>query len=198
MLNLGQMIKNLRYKVKSLILRGYIDVATTDEGFYPVMSISYLGKPNVLAERVNPYGLYTNPPIDLQVLKFSVFGHEGNLAGIAYSQNTRFKNLKEGEVLIGNEKTQAYIKLTESGNIEIKTTAIVKLLASTIETDADISLNVNGNVNVNSGTGTVNIEASHINLGVGGNDIARRGDAVQVNTGTGIGTITGGGVNTSI
>jgi len=193
MLNLGQMLKNLRYKVKSLILRGYIDSATTDDNHYPVMSISYLGKPNVIIEKVNPYGLYTNPPIDLQVLKFSVFGHEGNLAGIAYSQNTRFKNLKESEVLIGNEKTQAYIKLTENGNIEIKTTAIVKLLASTIETDDDISLNVNGNVNVNSGSGTVSITASKIDLGAGGKKIAREGDILN-----GSGEIIATGVNTSI
>ena len=195
MLNLGQMIKNLRYKVKSLILRGYIDSTITDDNYYPVMSISYLGKPNVLVEKVNPYGLYTNPPIDLQVLKFSVFGQEGNLAGIAYSQGTRFKNLKESEVLMGNEKTQAYIKLTEDGNIEIKTTAIVKLLASTIETDADISLNVNGNVNVNSGTGTVNIDASQINLGATGIElkkIAREGDILD-----GSGKIIASGTNKS-
>ena len=188
-LDIGSMLKNLYYKTKNLIVRAYIDKIIPDDNYYPIVSVSYLNKKNVFAERINPYGLYTNPPQNLQALKFSVFGKENNAVAIVYSQDSRFKGLEEGEVTIGNEKTQTYIKLSENGDIEIKTDAVIKLLATDVETTGDLNLTVNGDVNV---------DASQVNLGVGGNDIARRGDAVQVNIGTGLGTITGGGVNTSI
>jgi phage gp45-like len=188
-------LRQLYYRIISIVVRGYIEKPVTDDKYYPVLNISYLGK-NTFVERINPYGLYTLPPVGLPVLKFSVFGKENNGAAIAYSQSTRFKNLEDSEVLVGNEKTQAYIKLNKDGDIEIKTDAKVKLLAAEIETEGNIALSVNGDVDVDAGSGTININSGQVNLDSGGTlkKIALDGDPV---IGGGGGTIQASGNNYS-
>lgn len=189
-------MKSLFTKIKNLIKRGYVSKVLDDDKELPFQQVSYLGKIGY-SERLSPYGLDSNPPQDIQVLVFSVNGVESNRLSMAYSQANRFKGLKEGEVVVGNPETQAYIKFAEDNTIEIKATQSVTIEAPSItikngtisiESDADISV-----------TGTANINATQINLGSGGPQIARKGDAVLVNVGgtdyTGV--ITGGGTNTS-
>jgi len=190
------MLKNIFYKLKNLIVRSYISSSNDDSNYYPILNISYLGKTDIAVEKVSPYGLYSNPPNDLPVIKYSIHGNDGNSVGIAYSRDTRFKNLKNGEVLIGNEKTQAYIKFNEDNEIEIISTALIKITAPEIELTGNVT--IDGDLSANAGSGTVSIDAAQVDLGIGGEKIARKGDPVQVNTGTGIGTITDGGTNTSI
>jgi phage gp45-like len=106
--------------IRNIVKRAYVSNSTDDSGDYPTIQISYLSPlKTAIAERISPYGLYTNLPKDIQVLVFSVQGNEENKACIGYSQTDRFKNLKEGEVLIGNPQTQCFVKFDKDGNIDI-------------------------------------------------------------------------------
>ena len=105
---------------------------------------------------------------------------------MGYSQAERFKNLESGEVVVGNPVTQSFVKFDKDGNI-------------TIDSKKDVTINSTAEINVTS-SGSVNVDAPVVNLGSGGLPIARTGDAVTVTiSGTPhVGTITGGGTNTSI
>lgn len=63
--------------------------------------------------------------------------------------------------------------------------------------DGRVSIALDG-TEINIVANTVNVNAARVNLGEGGEAIARVGDSVLVNTSTGEGTITTGGANTSI
>jgi phage gp45-like len=194
--------------MKGIVKRAYISNVATDDKHYHIVQISYLSpKKTANSELINPYGLYTNPPNGLQALTFSVQAHEENKICMAYSQADRFKNLKEGETLIGNTKTQSFIKFDSDGNIIIDSKAKV-----IINSAKDITVECKGKININSSqeidisteqdvnvkANNVKVDASKVDLGVGGQNIARLGDAVEVDPDTGIGSITGGGINTSI
>lgn len=179
-------MKYLLNKITNMIKRGYITRSIPDTGDYPTARVSYLGKDNVLFNVVNPYGVYSRLPTNLQVLVFNVNGYEDNPAGIGYSQQIRFKNLKEGEIVFGHPKTLSFVKFDEDGNIEIESTK-------------DITITSAGKITINS-TGDVTVNAPKVELGSGGKQIARKDDPVKVNVGGTdyFGTITGGGTNTSI
>ena len=92
---------------------------------------------------------------------------------------------------------ESSIKLTKTGDVEVATAG-----ALTVTTAKDITITCDGDVNLKAGT--VNIDATQVNLGEGGKDIARKGDSVEVEVtggssiGTWSGTIVSGGNNTSI
>jgi hypothetical protein len=192
-------MRNIYTKIKNSIKFGFITRFIADDKNIPVVEVSYLGKTG-LAELLSPYGLYVGLPKDTQVLVFSVFGVEANRVAIGWSQADRIKDLKEGEVALGNPKKQTYIKFDENGNIviESKNDIIINNAGNvTLNNNGDIDIDVNGDINITNAN-NVNINASKTNIGSGGNNIARLGDSVQVDTGTGIGTITSAGLNTSI
>jgi len=129
-----------------------------------------------------PYGMHANLPVDALVTLFSVNGQEQNLAGIGEVPEKRIKNLESGEVVFFHPATKTKIHFKNDDDLDIEV----------------------GTGNVNLTANNVNIDAVQTNLGVGGPDIARVGDTVEVNVGSGssagtwTGTITTGGVNTSI
>ena len=127
-------MNDIQNKIKNTIRRAVISRHGDDSGTYHITQITY-NKKTVPAEVINPYGLYTNPPDDLQTLVFTICGDSENRAIIAYSQDDRFKDLKEGEVVVGNPKTGTFIKLKEDGGIEI-------------DSKSEINITVNGNVKV--------------------------------------------------
>lgn len=185
-----EIIKNalaaLQTKTRNLVKRGYVTAPGSDENDYAVIQISCLSPAKTAnAELVSPYGLSVNLPKDIQVLTFSVQGHEENKACIGYSQVNRFKNLKPGEVVVGNPGS-----ISEDGTVEVPSSFVKFANDGTIEisSDSDITV-VADNVSVNANT---------VDLGVGGAKIARLGDTVHVSLATGDGTITSGGTNTSI
>jgi hypothetical protein len=189
--NCCRVIRQNRIDIISLIERGLTKEPTADIGDIATTNIYYEERV-VSAERYSPYGLYSNPPKDTMVVHFDVNGHSSNKIAFPYGQENRFKELKDGEVLTGNESTKSYIKFNADGNIEIESTAkIIIKSAGDIEIDAS-------SANVNLKANNVTVDAAKVDLGVGGAEIARKGDAVQVDSGTHIGTITGGGTNTSI
>ena len=117
---------NILQKIRGLIKRGVITLVGGDTGTYSRAQVSFMGKVQVV-EIVYPYGLYANAPKGGSVLLFNVNGQEENIAGIAYDALSRFKSLKEGEVIIGNPKSRAYIKFAANGDCEIYTDGKIAL-----------------------------------------------------------------------
>lgn len=181
--------------LQNLVKRAFISRIEIDDKDASGAQVGYLEKTGI-CEMVSPYGLYVVTPKDNPVLLFAVQSQEDNRAAFGYSQHTRFKDLKEGEVLLGNEKTKSFIKLDKDGNINIEGKAKV-VINSTGDLDltiqGDMNLTVNGKVNLTS-TGDVDVDAPAVNLGTGGAAIARVGDTVSLTTGI----ILTGGTNTSI
>lgn len=203
---------NVRQKIKNIVRRAVITRSGDDTADYHLAQISYNNKV-VDAEVINPYGLYSNPPKDLQALMLTICADSENRAMIAYSQQDRFKNLQPGEVVVGNPAKETFIKFDNEGNIEIDSKAKVKITAAAeidIKCGGDINIdggdinivngtiNVTGDAEVNANNVKVNASKVELGTGVGLKPIARLGDAVQVNLGTGTGTITSAGTNESI
>jgi len=175
-------------KIINIVKRAVISNSLTDDKETSLAQITYLEKTG-LTEVVTPYGSFARPPVDTQLLLFAVQSQENNRAGIAYSQENRFKNLEEGECGVGNPLTRSFIKFDKEGNILI--TATAKVIINSTE---DIDITTSGKVDLKS-TGDVDIDAPQVNLGIGGLPIARLGDEVLVE-GV-LGTITSAGNNTS-
>lgn len=102
----------------NLIKRSLVSRKTADSGQFPTAQVSWSGKTADI-EVIYPYGLAGNLPTDSLVLMFSVMGQEENKAGIGNTPKIRFKDLKEGEVAVGNPTTGSVIKFLENGDIEV-------------------------------------------------------------------------------
>ena len=157
-------IKDIKNKIVSLIKRAYITFVGNDDEQFQVTQINYLNKTTNM-EVINPYGLCSNPPRNSLVLLFNVQGQEENRAGIANLPQQRFKNLKEGEVALGNYLTKTVIKFSENGDLEIfsasncnvNVTGTTNLVSP--QTNITGEIQVNGNINV-----TGDVVASGISL----------------------------------
>ena len=191
------MFDDVRAKIKNMIKRGFVSKSMDDKEGISIAQVSYLGSIGI-SEILSPYGLNSRLPTGIQVAIFSVQGNENNRLSIGYSQTDRFKNLEEGEVVVGNPQTGANIKFKSDGSIYIKSIDPVTIEAPSV-TIINGSININGNADIKV-NGEATIDAAKTNLGIGGNEIARKGDAVVVDVGGTPynGTITGGGTNTSI
>lgn len=164
----------------NLIKRGRVSRTDSDSRKLPIHQVTYMGDTAEFVA-IFPYGVHANLPEDAIVTLFSVNGQEQNLAGIGEVPEKRIKNLESGEVVFFHPTTKTRIHFKNNGDLDI-------------DVIGDVNLNANN----------VNIDAAVSNIGVGGNNIARVGDSVEVNVGSGSssgtwsGTITSGGVNTSI
>jgi len=164
--------------------------AGDDKGQIPVQQATYLGRVADFA-MLFPYGMHANCPPDTVGLIVDETGR----VFLSTSAIGRI-SVEEGEVVFYHPSTQSKLHFKKSGDIDIETATKINLKSDevNIKTVADVNLNA---VNVN-------IDASATNLGVGGLPIARAGDPVSVlvvggsSAGTHSGTITAGGVNTSI
>lgn len=173
--------------IKRVVRRVIVVSVNKDDKDTQTVRVSYFGKV-VNADLHNAYGVASNPPKDSQGIILEVEGQTDNrIALIGTASGIRIKELKEGEVVVGNFK---------NGNV-------VKFLEDKVEifSNGDLDIEVEGDVNLTATN--VNIDADQTNLGVGGAPIARVGDSVTIpSTATpgspSSGTITSGGVNTSI
>jgi len=132
----------------NLIKRTIVSRKTDDTGQFPVSQVQWNNKTANL-EVIYPYGLAGNLPVDALVLTFSVLGQEENKAGIGNTPKIRFKNLKEGEVAVGNPVTKSVVKFLENGDIEItcKNDQNVSIVGdSNVTVEGDSNLTVSGNV----------------------------------------------------
>lgn len=181
---------------------GKITRKGSEEGEYPIQQATYLGRVSDFFV-LFPYGMHANLPIDQLGL---LIDRQGRIF-MGTSAIGRI-TVEEGEVVFYHPKTKSKTLYKNNGDIDIDTTTdtagdfnIITKNAN-ITTSEKVVVNATGDVDVKAAN--VNIDASVTNLGVGGNAIARQGDAVQVtvvggsSAGTHNGTITGGGNNTSI
>jgi len=161
-----------------------------DDKQFAVQQMGYLGKVGDGA-MLFPYGYHANVPPDFLMLGVSVQGNPDNRVAIGCLPKKRPK-LKEGETAFYHPPTDAFIIWRQSGDLDIET-----------GDGGGANININcKQANVNASE-SVNIASPITNIGVGGNPIARLGDAVEVvitggsSAGTHSGTITSAGGNTS-
>lgn len=176
---------NLYQRLCNLIKRGVITLVLGDTGTYARAQAGFFGRVKTV-EVVFPYGLYANAPKGASVLLFDVNGQEENMAGIAYDALSRFKNLAEGEVVIGNPKTGSYAKFSQDGKIAINSVSDVDIIAGGVA-----NITSSGAATITCTNCTIAASGT-IALGSGGMAVARVGDAVAVDPSTHIGTITAG------
>lgn len=101
-----------------MIKRAVLTRPADDSKNYSVAQIQYFNK-TANCEMITPYGLFTNAPIDSHMIVFNFNGLEENKGGIAYLHANRYKNLKPGEVQVGNPFHGNYVKFDNDGNVLI-------------------------------------------------------------------------------
>lgn len=159
------MIPDILNRITGMVKRAYVTLVGNDANKYQTTQISYLGKTADM-EVIYPYGLCGNPPKNSLVLLFNVQGMEENRAGVANLVTERFKDLKEGEVAIGNYLTKSVIKFLENGDIEIygKNDERVTIdRNSNISIAGNCSISVNGTTTLSCPGGTTINSDVHIN-----------------------------------
>lgn len=208
-------MRSILNKIQNLIKRGVVSLTNNDSAAISYAQIKFLNKAaNV--EYLFPYGINANPPTGTMVGHFAFGANEGNLGGVPYTRQERFKNLKAGEVVVGSPKSGSYIKFLENGDIEINSKG--KVIVNAV---SDITATTTGNINANCNTynlvgqtfnltsqamtftsgsfsfgfGTSGVFSGNgkFNFGSSGAAIARVGDSVLVDGKTG--TITSGSSN---
>lgn len=97
-----------------------VEKAGPDDTKYPSLEAFYKGK-TADCMAFTPFGLYNNPPKGSGGLVFTPSGIESNLWGIFQDFETRFKNLKEGEVVMGSPVHINNIEFKEDGAVNILT-----------------------------------------------------------------------------
>lgn len=141
------MLNNIISRIKNMIKIGFISLNNNDDSTdRHIMSVSYMDK-QLRCYGVYPYGLSANAPANTtQAICFNVFGSDSNVAAIPVNQEMRFKNLKTGEVQIGNFINKSNIHFQETSDITItsngKLTANVKDNVEIISTGNEIKLQV--------------------------------------------------------
>lgn len=175
-------MRSLLNRIKNIARYAVVTGGANDADQFPNQQVACRGVSSD-ALTLFQYGTYANLPNDAFGVMWSIDGDESNKAIIAYTPKARPSGLAQGEVAHYHPATGSSVIFRNDGAVEIDVAGDVKISAS-------------GNATVTASV--VDVDASAVNLGSGGQPIARVGDAVAVSTGTGIGTITAGGVNTSI
>jgi len=134
---------NILTFIKNLIKRGTVSRKTEDSGDYSIAQIKWMSKKVGNVEVLHPYGMSSYAPVGSLALMFNIMGQEANRAAIVNDPKRRFKDLKEGEVAIGNFLTRSYVKFLENGDIEIVTTN-----NQNITVTGDSNLTVAGSANI--------------------------------------------------
>lgn len=174
------LLSRLKNGLNNIIRRAYVTLTNADDKNCAHTQVSSMDKIMDI-EAIYPYGLFAQAPLNSLALIFSIQNNEENIAGICYAATDRFKNLKPGEVLLGNVSTGTYIKMDKEGNIEIVS-------------KNDINATIDGNVNLTAQQVIVNSAAITLGDPLTAQPMARAGDQITVNiAGTNyIGTITSG------
>ena len=107
-------MKKLFMLLRSLIKRGYVTRVSQDNGFYPVVQVSYLGKVGD-AEYIMPYGYNCNFPVNTPVAIWNLQAYENNRVCMPFLEGDRFKNLAVGEVKVGSPPTGSYVYFKSDG-----------------------------------------------------------------------------------
>lgn len=133
-------IKDLCLKVKTLIqttfLLTYKDVCVDDTGTDTEPARTGFFYINGRAQKgflFSPYGLCSNPPVGSSGLVFNTNAGSNHPVGVVDFPSKRFKNLAEGEVVVGNYITGSYIKFLANGDINLYTTGDIQVTGENIQ-----------------------------------------------------------------
>ncbi len=138
--------------IRNLIKRGTVTRETDDSGQFSVAQVKWISEKVGNVEVVYPYGMSGYSPVGSLALMFNVMGQESNRAAIINNPNIRFKDLKPGEVAVGNFLTRSRVKFLENGDIEIVATN-----DQNITVTGDSNLTVGGNTTITTtGNTTIN------------------------------------------
>lgn len=174
MRNIISLIKNL-FKIAKLL-------SVDDSGNLRFYNVSFMGKSGQKILGFSPYGLMHNPPVSSMVLLWSQNAQESNGIGMADDpKNRTLKNLKSGEVALGNYETGHYIYFDENGlctvvakDLKFQIDDSVTVIGTDLEFQIDNSVTVIGtDVEITSSTLThngTNIGDTHVHPQ--GNDAA--------------------------
>lgn len=172
------------------IKRAVTNIASKDKDNFQTVQADYNGKTGNV-EVVWPYGFSASAPEGSLLLMFNVLGQEENRAGLVSYPQKRFKELKSGEVMVGNFETGNYTKYNADGDTEIysKNDLVATVTRDlNIHVTGNLNMIVDGDCDINCTSGNaVNLHGKYNVGGSGGPAIARVGDQVQV--GASIGTI---------
>lgn len=142
------MARGLR-NLLQLIKQAYISAVNDDSKVFPIADVTYNSKISK-AVRFSPYGLCSNAPLNSNVILLTIDGMESLKYALCDDMQNRFKNLKEGEVVLYNYVSGSYVYLKENGDVHINC-------------KNDIQIDVVGDANITV-TGDVTITAPTINL----------------------------------
>jgi len=130
---------------------------SNDSERFPTFQISYLGKVADAAILL-PYGLTSRPmPDDTLCLVFSIQGQEENRIAVPLGTTNRKKGLKDGETVLENSDTGAFLYLDEDGNLR------VNIPKDLIEIVQSVSITASGSLTV-SATGAAALTASGLTI----------------------------------
>lgn len=128
-------MRQLANKIRNLIKRCALS-KIDDSQSYQTAQVTYFDK-IVDIETINPYGICSKAPAGSLGLMFSVMGQEENRAAIFNDQTNRFKDLQEGELVVGNYSTKSKIKFCANGDIEIFTNADINAQCANLNVTAN-------------------------------------------------------------
>ena len=135
-------------KIKNILRLGYVTNTTSDSEQFPKSQITTFGDAKDLVV-IYPYGFSANAPINTMAIIANVGAGEKEIA-FPFSSETRQKNLKSGEVAIGNYVKESIITFLENGDIKV-------------DSENDLNIEVAANTTINSG-GSVTVTAPDTTL----------------------------------
>lgn len=122
---------NIGQKIRNLLKLARVTKPSEDTENYPTVEVSFNGKVKK-ALLLTPYGLACSPPIDSLAFCMNALGQESTMFAISNDYLTRFKNLKEGEVAVGNYLTTARTFYNEAGDVIVFSPTNAALAGKTV------------------------------------------------------------------
>ena len=144
-------------KIYGAIRQAYLSLVDDDSSEYPRTQATYNGKASSVV-RMSPYGLCTSPPEGSLCVLLSSQNQESVKFALIDDMPRRFRDLKEGEVVLYNYMSGSYAYFKESGDIEV----VCKNNAD-ITVDGDLTANIAGELKASAGS-SAEIEAPTITL----------------------------------
>lgn len=165
---------NIYSRLANFCKRAVVSLTNKDSGQFAATQVKWMRDKVAITEVVHPYGLSSNAPVGSLALMFNVMDQEENRAAIVYDPKNRFRNLKPGEVALGNFVTKSVVKFLENGDIEITGTSDQNINItgnSNVTVGGNTSLNVTGDANITvdgsttiDSTGNIDITAPIVNI----------------------------------
>lgn len=140
-------MNNILQKLKSMFKFGYVSNIKDDTGDLPVAQYTYHGQSKDIVT-IYPYGFCANAPADNLAVVVNMGTTDQKIAFTA-SGKDRFKNLKGGEVVVGNFVTGDFVKFNSEQKIEVVSGGSVDITAPAINVNGGTV--ITGDVTVSGG-----------------------------------------------